>query len=190
MTSRERLLTVLRRGRPDRVPVTIYEFAPYNTEEWFNSEPSYAPLIELERRYGDSFVRAPLDDCPVLLGDPNNVHGTQARHADGTLVNTTEIDTPKGRLRSVSRRDPGLMTNWQIEPLIKTDADIERVLSMPDPPCRANGARLRELEARVGENGILLFSLGDALGHLDYIGSFFIGIENRAGAGGFRQAGV
>jgi CBS domain-containing protein len=166
MTSRERLLTVLRRGRPDRVPVSLYEFAPYNIEEWFNTEPSYAPLIELERRYGDSFVRAPLDDCPVLLGDPNNVHGTQARHEDGTLVQTTEIDTPKGRLRSVTRRDPGLMTNWQIEPLIKSDEDIERVLSMPDPPCRVNEPRLRELESRMGDHGILIFSVGDALGHV------------------------
>jgi len=115
---------------------------------------------------GDHFVRAPIDDCPVLLGDPNNVHGSQARHADGTLVQTTEIDTPKGRLRAVSRRDPGLMTNWQVEPLIKTDADIERVLSMPDPPCCVNEPRLRELEARVGEDGVLVFSVGDALGHV------------------------
>lgn len=166
MTSRERLLTVLRKGQPDRVPITIYEFAAYNTEEWFNNEPSYAPLIELEREYGDSFVRAPLDDCPVLLGDPNNVHGTQTRHTDGTLVQTTEIETPRGKLRSVTRRDPGLMTNWQVEPLIKSDADIERVLSMPDPPCCVNEARLRDLEARVGGNGVLLFSLGDALGHV------------------------
>jgi hypothetical protein len=94
------------------------------------------------------------------------VNDSQARHTDGTVVKTTEIDTPKGRLRAVSRRDPGLMTNWQIEPLIKTDDDIQRVLSMPDPPCRVNEQRLRELQARVGENGVLLFSLGDALGHV------------------------
>lgn len=166
MTPRERLTAVLRRETPDRVPVTLYEFSPYNIEEWFNQEPSYAPLIDLERQYGDSFVRAPLDDCPILLGDPNNVHGTTARHEDGTVVQTTEIDTPKGRLRAVSRRDPGLMTNWQVEPLIKSDEDIERVLAMPDPPCQVNEPRLRELERRVGDGGIILFSLGDALGHV------------------------
>lgn len=166
MTPRKRLLTVLEGGRPDRVPVTIYEFSPYSRTEWFNQEPSYAPLLDLERRYGDSFVRAPLDDCPVLLGDPNSVHDRQVRHADGTVVNTVEIDTPKGPLRAVSRRDPGLMTNWQIEPLIKSDEDIERVLSMPAPPAKVNEQRLRDLEAQVGEGGILLFSLGDALGHV------------------------
>lgn len=164
MTSRERLLTVLRRGRPDRVPVTIYEHSPYNGD-WANEEPSYAPLIELEGRYGDSFVCAPID-CPVFLGDPNACRGSQERRADGTLVLTTEIDTPKGKLRAVSRRDPGLMTNWQVEPLIKTDADIERVLSMPEPPAEVDEKRLRALEARVGDRGVLNFSVGDAIGHV------------------------
>ncbi|MBI4579617.1 MAG: hypothetical protein HY718_07945 [Planctomycetes bacterium] len=166
MTARERLLTVLQRGQPDRVPVTIYEYSPHNPQGWFNREPSYAPLMELQRRYGDNFAWAPLDDCPILLGDPNSMHGDERRAADGTLVQTTEIETPRGKLRAVSRRDPGLMTNWQVEPLIKSDEDIERVLSMPDPPCRANVSRLRELERQVGDNGVLLFSLGDALGHV------------------------
>ncbi len=164
MTSRERLLTVLRRGRPDRVPVTIYEHSPFNND-WANDEPSYAPLMDLQMRYGDSFVFAPLD-CPVLLDDPNAVRGRQERHPDGTVVLTTEISTPKGPLRAVSRRDPGLMTNWQVEPLIKNDADIERVLSIPESPAEVNVRRLRDIEAAVGERGILCFSVGDAIGHV------------------------
>jgi len=165
MSSRRRLLTVLRGGQPDRVPVTLYEHSPLN-DDWPNHEPSYAPLLELERRCGDSFVRAPVDDCPIFLGDPNLVSGSQERHSDGTVVNSTEIDTPKGRLRAVSRRDPGMMTNWQVEPLIKSDQDIERVLSMPDLPAEVNVRRIRELEARVGDEGLLCFSVGDAIGHV------------------------
>ncbi|NLE59679.1 MAG: hypothetical protein GX616_15070 [Planctomycetes bacterium] len=164
MTPRERLLTVLRRERPDRVPVTIYGYSKYD-DAWYNSEPSYAPLIELETRYGDSFVTAPVD-CPVFLGDPNVVHGQEEVHPDGSVVMTTEIDTPKGKLRAVSRRDPGLMTNWQVEPLVKSDEDIDRLLSMPDPPAEVNARRIADLEARVGEGGILCFSVGDALGHV------------------------
>ncbi|MDM8005388.1 MAG: uroporphyrinogen decarboxylase family protein [Phycisphaerae bacterium] len=164
MTPRERLLTVLRHGRPDRVPVTIYGYSKHD-DAWYNHEPSYAPLIELEARYGDSFVGAPID-CPVFLGDPNVVHGQEEVHPDGSVVMRTEIDTPKGKLSAVSRRDPGLMTNWQVEPLVKSDEDIERVLSMPDPPAEVNARRIAELEARVGEDGILCFSVGDALGHV------------------------
>jgi hypothetical protein len=164
MTSKERLLTVLRRGRPDRVPVTIYGYSRHD-DAWYNREPSYAPLIELETRYGDSFVSAPVD-CPVFIGDPNVVRGEEEVHPDGSVVMRTEIDTPKGKLKAVSRRDPGLMTNWQIEPLVKSDEDIERLLSMPDPPAEVKVKRLGDLERRIGEDGILCFSVGDALGHV------------------------
>lgn len=164
MTSRERLLAVLQRRQPDRVPVTLYEHSPFN-HDWANQEPSYAPLLALEGRYGDSFVRAPVD-CPVFLGNPNSVSGSQEHHADGALVRTTTIETPKGPLRGVTRRDPGLMTNWQVEPLIKSDADIERVLSMPDPPATVDVARIHALAEQVGDAGLLLFDIGDAIGHV------------------------
>jgi len=164
MTSRERLLAALRRGRLDRVPVTIYEHSPYN-DDWANEEPSYGPLLDLQRRYGDSFVFAPVES-QIFLGDPNAVRGRQESQGDGAVVRVTEIETPKGPLRSVTRRDPGLMTNWQVEPLIKSDADIERVLSIPDPPDTVDARRLREREARVGEAGVLCFSVGDAIGHV------------------------
>jgi hypothetical protein len=157
-------LAALRREVPDRVPVTLYEYSPYN-ESWANEEPSYAPLLELERRQGDSFVFAPME-VPVLIGDPNAAHGQEERAHDGSLVRKVEIQTPRGPLRAVTRRDPEMMTYWQIEPLIKTDQDVERVLSMPDPPVELDVARIRALEARVGEHGLLVFSVGDAIGHV------------------------
>ena len=164
MTSRERLLTALRRGVPDRVPVTIYEHAPHG-DGWANVEPSYAPMLELERRYGDSFVRAPID-VQVLLGDPNSVRGQDETTADGSLVKTNVIETPQGQLRWVTRRDPSQMTWWQVEPLIKSDEDIERVLAMPDGPNTVDAQKLQAFEQKVGQDGVLLFSLGDAVGHV------------------------
>ena len=164
MTSRERLLAALRSETPDRVPVTLYESSPYN-DGWPNREPSYAPLLALEREYGDTFVRAPID-VPILFGDPNAVTGLEERNVDGSIMRVHEVDTPRGPLRSVARRDPGLMTYWQIEPFVKSDADIERVLAMPTAPAEVNIPRLRDLEARVGDHGLLLFSIGDALGHV------------------------
>jgi hypothetical protein len=164
MTSRERLLTALRRGKPDRVPVTLYEHTIYN-DGWANREPSYAPLLQLEADYGDNFVRAPID-VPIFLDDPSTVTGTEEKHEDGTVVRNVQIDTPKGPLTAVSRRDPGLMTYWQVKPLLKTDEDIKRFLSLPESPAEVNVNKLRELERRVGDRGVLLFSIGDAVGHL------------------------
>lgn len=164
MTQRERLLAALKGNVPDRVPVTLYEHSPY-ADDWANHEPSYAPLLDLERRMGDGFLFAPFN-APILLGDPNVARGTEERAGDGALVRTVAIDTPKGPLRALSRRDPGLMTYWQVEPLIKSDEDIERVLSLPDPPFDLNPAQVKAWEKQIGDHGLLLFSIGDALGHV------------------------
>jgi hypothetical protein len=164
MTSRERLLTALGGGQPDRVPVSIYEHSPFN-DAWANREPSYAPLIELERRLGDMFVWPKLE-LPMLLGSPAMMRITETPRADGAVVRTTEIDTPRGLLRTVERRDPGLMTWWQIEPVIKSNDDIERVLSIPDSPAVSTTDAMRALQTQVGNRGVILFTLGDALGHV------------------------
>lgn len=164
MTSRQRLLAALRGDVPDRVPVTLYELSHLN-DDWANKEPSYQPLLDLERQYGDSFVQAPID-VPVLLGDPNAVRGGDEQHEVGSVVRNTRLETPKGELTAVARRDPGQMTYWQIKPIVTGDEDIERVLAIPDPPETVDVARLRQLEARVGEEGILCFNLGDAIGHV------------------------
>jgi hypothetical protein len=53
-----------------------------------------------------------------------------------------------------------------VEPLVKSDEDIERVLSMPEGPAQVSSKRIRELQERLGDKGILCFSVGDALGHV------------------------
>lgn len=163
MTPRDRLLAALRRQQPDRVPVTMYEYGPL-LEDWPHREPSYAPLLALERQFGDNLMFWP-KGFGVLL-DPAQVRDSTTTGADGSVTTTTEIDTPRGLLRGVWRRDPGLMTGWQIEPLIKTDADIDRVLALPDPPVPFDAEAWRQTAARVGTQGLLCLNPGDALGHV------------------------
>lgn len=163
MTSRERLLTALRDGTPDRVPVTLYEYCPYN-DDWPTREPSYAPLLELERTLGDSFVYMPTP-LPTFF-DATQLRRTETRKSSGSIIRTTHAETPRGPLRWIHRRDPQLMTWWQIEPAIKSDADIERVLALPDPPIVVDPARIHTIADRVGDAGILCFNPGDALGRI------------------------
>ncbi len=164
MTSRERLLTALRGARPDRTPVTIYELSPY-ADDWAAGDPSYAPLLELERQWGDSFVFTP-GAFPVFFDEQGGVREKLTTAADGTTWRTRELDTPRGPLRAVSRRPPDLMTWWQVEPLIKTDADLDRVLALPDPRISVDAAAIRAIEQRTGDAGVLCFNPGDALGRV------------------------
>jgi uroporphyrinogen decarboxylase len=166
MTSRERLLAALRRRRVDRLPVTLYEFHPFGGC-WAADEPSYRPLLDAQSRLGDAFVFAPVEAS--LFGDPNAVHSSAERAAGGGAGDERSVrtlETPRGTLTSVTRRDPGIVTTWTLKHFIETREDIDRFLSLPYEFPPPDIAALRELEAAVGERGVLVFSIGDPVGNV------------------------
>jgi len=160
VTPRLRLLRALRREPVDRIPVSTYEFHPFGGC-WAAEEPSYRPLLELQRERGDTFVFAP--SATALLGDPNQIRtGVERTQREGITRQT--VPTPRGDLTSVSRTDHGVATSWTLKHFIETDEDIERFLSIPYRFVAPDLPEVRRLEAVAGEQGLLLFSIGDPLG--------------------------
>jgi hypothetical protein len=158
MTSRERLLAALRRRPVDRLPVSLYEFHPFGGC-WAAEEPSYRPLLEAQSRLGDVFAFVPTGSG--LFGDPNAV-----REATGGGRTTRTIDTPRGPLTSISRRDPGVVTTWTMKHFVETREDIERFLSIPYSFHPPDLPAVRCFEAAMGDRGVLVFSVGDPLGNV------------------------
>jgi uroporphyrinogen-III decarboxylase len=164
MTSRERLLAALRRQPVDRLPVSLYEFHPFGGC-WAADEPSYRPLLEVQSRLGDAFVFVPTE--AGWPGDPDTVRTSEPRDgsgADGRTVGT--LETPRGPLTQVTRRDPGIATTWTLKRFIETREDIERFLSIPYAFHPPDIARAKEIEAAVGNRGVLVFGVGDPLGRV------------------------
>lgn len=154
----------MRLGRPDRVPVSLYEMTHLRTDGWSNREPSYAPLLELQQTLGDSFLMTDVDVTHVTK-DPNAVRSS--REMDDTGVETTTVlPTPTGDLTTVFRRDPSVATNWQIKPYIESADDVRKFLSIPVEPFDVDLAPLRRTLERVGEDGMVLIGPGDPLGNV------------------------
>jgi hypothetical protein len=160
MTSRQRLLAAMRRRSVDRVPVSTYEFHRFGGC-WAAGEPSYRELLDLQEQMGDTFVFAP--GAASLLGDPNQIR-TAGEQAARSGVKTVTIETPRGPLTSVSRTDPGIVTSWTLKHFIETDEDIDRFLSIPYAFIPPGLEQTRRLENAAGENGVMVFSIGDPLG--------------------------
>ena len=76
MTSRERLLAVLRGEIPDRVPISTYELNGYGTGNFENNQPSYKPLMDFIRQHTDCLYM-------TYAGVPNVREGK--RHAGRAL---------------------------------------------------------------------------------------------------------
>ena len=146
MTSRERLLCAMRGETPDRVPVSPWGMG------------RIAPESELGREM--------IAKCDILFdggGSGDWMFGSAAvRHSVEVPNGRVEtIETPKGLLTRRWQRTA--ITSAQMEFAIKTPEDAERFFSIPYEPPVADASGYHEWRNRIGENGLTLCGIGDAI---------------------------
>ena len=168
-TSRRRLLTALGGGIPDRVPINTYELAGRNSRDWYNQQPSYRGLMDYIRAHTDCITNwnpRPATDrytCEerFLCSDYPVEMETRTESA-GQFQRTTRIcHTPKGDLRSVLQAATDVYTTWQVEHWCKSTADVDKALSVPYEPARYDATDLARVRAELGEDGLVMASVGD-----------------------------
>lgn len=159
MTRRQRMLAAIRREPVDRVPFCTYNLHPYMSGEHARDE-SYRALLCLVEEKAGMLCKADLKAIrPQRIRE---LHETRAEVRDGNTVVTTIVHTPRGDLRSVTvapKNQPSRVT----ESLVKSDADIERYLSLPYEPPQYDITGLLEFETQVGERGLLYVSYADPM---------------------------
>ncbi|MBI3946728.1 MAG: hypothetical protein HY321_12465, partial [Armatimonadetes bacterium] len=153
MTSRERLLTAFNLGIPDKVPV-----APRLDTRWLrNAGPALAAEI-IERT--DIVVHVD------LLPDYAHYFGEEARRRCMTRTEDQrryeEIETPRGTLRRVLQLEPAMM-DWAREHFFKSPDDVEKALSIPFTLPAIDFSEYYEWVRRVGDNGLVVAHIPDAL---------------------------
>jgi len=168
-TSRRRLLTALAGGTPDRVPINTYELAGRNSLDWYNQQPSYRGLMDYIRVHTDCMTNwnpRPATDrytCEerYLISDyPVEIEAST--ETAGQFERTTRIcHTPKGDLLSVTQTTADVHTTWQVEHWCKSIADVDKALSVPYEPARYDASDLPRVRAELGEEGLVMASVGD-----------------------------
>lgn len=142
MTSRERVLTTLRGGQADRVPISLF-LNPYEPSNPWVDDPSYRDLLAACRRYEDVFysVYAPEG---FLLTD-YEADTTASALPNGDIEH--RVETPLGPLTSIVRKGArGHLKRWITEP-----ADVEKWLSLPYVPLTFDHEPLLEARERLGD---------------------------------------
>jgi len=168
MTSKERLLCALDRGKPDRLPVSVHQWQTYHLEEFLGGISALKAFetfgMDAQIQYFESMGQFWLtdadfnrfstpqwrDEAVVLSSDP-----------DTRIVHHT-IHTPKGALTYKTAGDR--KTTWITEYLVKHDEDIELIRSyMPVP--RLDLGPIRVLYDDIRDRGVLRgFVWGDQVG--------------------------
>lgn len=165
LTSRQRLLRTLRGKKPDRVPISLYEFDGFY-DDWIYDYPEYVNILEYAKDKTDKmyFWSPPGDKSVLFYGvmDEQDIETTEWKEGK-SIYTKTEIKTPRGKLSSLSRQDEGVHTTWTIEHLCKDEKDAEKILSLPYLPWRPPVDSFFELDRELGDSGIVMGDIPDAL---------------------------
>lgn len=168
VTSKERLLTALARGKPDRLPATVHQWQGYHLETYMGGrsdleafgEVGLDAAVQFSQDMGNYWTAGAdfgrfstpewRDEATVVSADPDH---RVVKHA---------ITTPGGVLTYTAEGDR--MTTWVTDFLIKRDDDI-RLIERYMPVGALDAAAVARAYGAVGDAGILRgFVWGDQAG--------------------------
>jgi hypothetical protein len=152
MTVRERIITALRGGRPDKVPFTSYE----------SMVPTDGALPELLRR-GLGYVKR---IGVYRTRYPNCSISTTPFEQDGVQLVRTDIRTPAGDLHSI--RQPAGFTSWTHKYLFTDENDYKALaFYLNDAVVEADYTAALQLRDQLDDNTVLRGAFGlEPLQHL------------------------
>ena len=148
MTSRERMLTALEMGIPDRVPVTIHQWQDYHLKTFMGGISD----IEAFRTVGL--------DASITIWDANEGKTTPNWRVESRIthkghdqwITDYSITTPEGSL--TQKNESNAYTTWTLEYLIKHPEDMHLVKKFLPIP-RLKKEIVRHMRKELGEDGIL-----------------------------------
>ena len=152
MTSRERMLTALANGKPDRLPCQVHGWMDYYLKhyldgaDWWQAnerfDMDYAIYVSPSYEYDDR----DLTNWQVERED-------LGRDTDGNSCWRQTITTPKGALRRAGANNE--ITGWETEYLIKQPADFELWDAYCPLPIKADFTAIQAVKDRLGDKGII-----------------------------------
>ncbi|MFH1740964.1 MAG: uroporphyrinogen decarboxylase family protein [bacterium] len=151
MTSRERMLTALANGRPDRLPCQVHGWMSFYLEtyldnmDWWQAyekfDMDFAIYLSPRYTYDEKDLSKWQIDRRDLGVDKDGNHRWEAT-----------ITTPKGTLHHAGAWNE--ITDWETEYLIKNEQDFEIWNLFCPVPVAADFAHIQEAKDRLGDRGI------------------------------------
>ncbi|MBX7258310.1 MAG: uroporphyrinogen decarboxylase family protein [Candidatus Hydrogenedentes bacterium] len=164
MTSRERLLCALNGKIPDRVPISTYELSGWNSKAFENIDPSYKVMMDAIREGTDCVCMwDPASNVTFLESSARVPIETTEERGEDRVITRRTIHTPRGPLTEMSEVVDNVYTVWRSERCCKSPSDVDAALSVPYEPLTYDYSDYDRIAREVGDHGILMASVPDAL---------------------------
>ena len=142
MTSRERLLTAFKRGRPDYVPVAPYGFGKIKPDSVLGSELIEKTDILVTVETGREFLH------DIYFGSASIVE-----RQDGDVTSWT-VHTPKGKL--IQELTKTEITASITKHFFEDRSDFEKYLSLPYSKAEIKLEKYNYWKGKIGDNGFVM----------------------------------
>ena len=182
MTSKERLLIALDRGKPDRLPVTVHQWQTYHLDTYLDGISDLEAFemfgmdaaIQYTQEFGQHWLRTAdfsrfstpewRDEVTVISDEPDY------------RVYQHTVTTPEGTL--TYRTEGNRATTWITEYMVKRDEDINLIRKyMPVPDF--DPEPVLELYDRIGDKGILRVAVwGDQAGCWQHAAANLVDVQD------------
>ena len=152
MNSRERMLTALNNGRPDRLPCQVHGWMDYYLRHYLNGMDWWQAYEKFDMDYAiyvSPTYRFSEHDLARWRTDRIE-HGMDA---DGNLRWEEVITTPKGTLHHAGAVND--ITPWETECLIKTEDDFHLWNEFYPAPIGIDFSPIQKVKDRLGDKGII-----------------------------------
>jgi len=164
MTSRERIMAVVRGGMPDRVPVSLYKIDPFDNENFWASHKSFERLLQTARDCQDTFhLYRP--KTGFFFSAPGSIEVKADEFQDTPLSKTVHlaVSTRRGQLTRSARTSNTSMHQWVQKPWIESENDIKKFLELPYTPFSPALSDYYQISGALGDKGVVVIALPDPL---------------------------
>jgi hypothetical protein len=136
MNSRERVLTAMRRGQPDRVPINIRGVRVWDDEWVATRDRSYRPVIDAVLEHCDVIPHAGVPGIylPLFTEAEKEITTTELIDAGDWQIYRTFLHTPKGDLTQDYWESRTGYLPLTKKYFVKSPPDVDKVLSVPYVP--------------------------------------------------------
>jgi len=164
MSSFERFMCAFHVEEPDRVPLTFSYIDPFAELDQSRKRLGYRRFHELVRNETDIILpKAPKAPGIFYSSTDEAQIKTETRRRGRYYYHCDTLSTPLGTLQARRKSERGINTSWVYEGFVKSEEDVEKILSIPYEPPDVDASPLKEAQVALKDRGVVATGIADPI---------------------------
>src|SRR3989339_41185 len=157
LTPKERLLLTLRCEQTGSVPISPLGINEFEIDRNNPAYTHFKPILKALDKHGTPFVRSWFWTPPLLIDPKSCGLKTETRKEGVIEYSRISMQTPKGELYSLGKKDPRVSNSpAQEKAFNENEEDLDKALSLATlPTYLPDMSETRALQERIGDNGLV-----------------------------------